>query len=102
MERCPTKLLLTLAEATKLIGLSDDTLRKEMNAGRLPYIRVGRSRYLTRHDIDRWLDAKREEWQATHAVLNHVRSRRSSAKAQRLPVIGFEEARKKLKFRKPE
>lgn len=93
-------LLLTLAEASKLIGLCDKTLREEMNDGLLRYVRIRRTRYLTREDIDDWIRAKREEWQLLHSAAAPRKGRTRRTRNARPAPITLEEARRRLKERR--
>lgn len=93
-------LLLTLAQACEITGLCDDTLRAEMKEGLLPFVRIRRTRYLTRDDLDQWIKAKREAWQSEQTLSASARTRRSGTKTSRSTVIGFEEARKRRTKRK--
>jgi excisionase family DNA binding protein len=52
--------LLTVPEVAKLLKLSVTFVWREVRAGTLPTIRLGRSVRVTRADLDSYLESKRE------------------------------------------
>lgn len=53
-----TKDLLTREEAAKIIGLSPGTLTQYMTARRIGYVIVNNRRYLTRQQVQEYIDRK--------------------------------------------
>lgn len=52
------KLLLTVAEAHTLTGLSQSTLREAIKSGELKALKIGRSQRLRPQDVRAWINAK--------------------------------------------
>lgn len=52
-------LLLTVARAAEILGLSEYSVRRAIAAGEMPYRRVGRAIRVTRTDIDEYLESVR-------------------------------------------
>ena len=50
--------VLTLTQAAALVGMSDDRLKAEVQAGRLAGRRIGRTWRFTRPALMAWLEAK--------------------------------------------
>lgn len=48
--------LLRVAEAARLLGISRAHMYNEMNAGRLPSLRIGTARRVPRHALEQWID----------------------------------------------
>jgi excisionase family DNA binding protein len=51
------RLTLSVDEAARLVGCSDDTIRKNLAAGSIPHVRVGRVIKIHREGLERWLRA---------------------------------------------
>lgn len=54
------RITLRLGEAADAIGVAPGTLRRWANAGRVPCVRVGRTRLFALGDLRAWLEANRE------------------------------------------
>lgn len=60
--------MLTVTDVAKRLKLSESTVRRMMNVGELPFVRVGRGRGRLRvmeEDMQLYLDVNREEKQPT-------------------------------------
>lgn len=54
-DRPDGRLAYSVDEAARATGLSRDLLYDEMRAGRLPYLKVGRRRIITRQQLEAFL-----------------------------------------------
>jgi excisionase family DNA binding protein len=52
--------LLTVVEVAEMLRVHERTLRRWVEAGRFPCIRVGSRIRFSREDVGRWLSARRE------------------------------------------
>lgn len=52
--------MLTLAQTAEALGVSDETVRKLCNEGKLPYIRMDRLYRITPADINAYLERNRQ------------------------------------------
>jgi excisionase family DNA binding protein len=52
-------LTFTLPEAAAELGVSEDWLKREASAGRVPSRKIGRSRRFTQQDLDDYLESVR-------------------------------------------
>ncbi|MBN0039491.1 helix-turn-helix domain-containing protein [Cellulosimicrobium cellulans] len=52
-------LLLTVARAAEILGISEYSVRRAIAAGEMPYRRIGRAIRVTRIDLDEYLESVR-------------------------------------------
>ena len=75
-------LLLTVAQASEILGISEYSVRKAIAAGEMPYRRIGRKIRVTRIDIDDYLKNVRVKAQAENrsgrTALSRARRRRGA------------------------
>ncbi len=60
---------MTLKEAAAELGITPDTLRQQIHAGRFPATKVGRDWHVTRDEVERYAErrmsrARYAEWRA--------------------------------------
>lgn len=84
-------ILLTEHEAADRLKVCARTLRKERQAGRLPFVRIGRSIRYAESDLAQFIERSRE-CPSIAAKAPHTGSTRSTS-----TVFDFEEARAKRK-----
>lgn len=49
------RLTLSVDEAARYVGVSDDTIRRGLASGRIPHIKVGRVIKIHREGLENWL-----------------------------------------------
>ncbi len=54
-------ILCSVSEALSILGVSRQTLYNEMNSGRLPSLKIGRSRKISRRSLDEYIDRLERE-----------------------------------------
>ncbi|WP_021479943.1 helix-turn-helix domain-containing protein [Cellulosimicrobium funkei] len=82
-------LLLAVARAAEILGLSEYSVRRAIAAGEMPYRRVGQAIRVTRTDIDEYLESVRVRAQRdTRSGLTPLSRARRQARSSRgaLPI----------------
>ena len=87
--------LLTEAEASESLRVCERTLRDMRRTGELPFVLIRRRVFYTMADIDAYIEGQRQ-WASIAAT-----TRRSGGTASPSTVVGFEEARDRLRKASP-
>ncbi len=85
------RLLLSQAEAAEALGVSVKALRREVKAGNLRFILIGKRRKFVVRDLEEFIDSKRIVWPSIEG-----RGRPTGNSTSRSRVVGFEEAVRRL------
>jgi len=62
-QKCtPTKLLLTVTEASQMLAISRSKMYELLNTGHLPSVHIGRSRRIRMKDVEEFVDNSGDEY----------------------------------------
>lgn len=66
----PVRLAYSVPEAAALIGISASSLHRQIRAGAVPHVRIGRRIVVPRQALERWLndDSQARSWESSDVV----------------------------------
>ena len=85
----PTRLLWSMGEAAWSLGICTKTLLREVQAGNIRFVMLGRNRKFTPEDLQDFIRRQTVLWGTDEARVRYTRSVRSAGRTR---IIGFEEA----------